>query len=70
MTAAIVGKFEEKRHSEPQTMMAVEEKAYAIEEQYVRDELKPESGEQEQDLTLALWHISMVEEPIRGEDSA
>ena len=45
MTAPIVGKLEEKRQSEPQKKAAVEEKAYASGEQYVRDELKPESGE-------------------------
>jgi len=33
MTAAIVGKFEEKRHSEPKKKTAVEENAYATEEQ-------------------------------------
>ncbi len=45
MTAAIVGKFEEKRQCVPQKRRR--EKAYASEEQCVRDELKPESGEAE-----------------------
>jgi hypothetical protein len=33
MKATIVGKFEEKRQNEPQKKTAVEEKAYATEEQ-------------------------------------
>ena len=45
MTATIVGKFEEKRQCVPEKRR--QEKAYATEEQYIRDELKPESGEAE-----------------------
>jgi len=44
---AIVVKFEEKGQCEPQKKTAVEEKAYTTEEQYIRDELKPESVEAE-----------------------
>ena len=43
----IVVKFEEKGQCEPQKKTAVEEKAYTTEEQYIRDELKPESVEAE-----------------------
>ena len=47
MTSTSVGKFEEKGQCEPQKKTAVEEKTHATEEQYIRDELKPESGEAE-----------------------
>ncbi|MGO9121082.1 MAG: hypothetical protein ACLQPD_26150 [Desulfomonilaceae bacterium] len=72
-------KLEEKRQSEPQKKTAVEEKAYATEEQYIRDELKPESGKAEVGAEdglpvtekrhlkrfLAFWALSIAASPNR-----